>query len=109
MCNCANEVRQNLIKASGADNIIMPIELTSGRIFIEAEKITIKNGKTKRKIVPVTLAICPFCGKKYPEQSLEEGDGVHGTSFAVNVRKWRRGSDENFDSYISNGDIWTSA
>lgn len=67
--NLVDEVRHNLIRESGATNVIMPAELTSGHVYIEAEKCYIKNGKTKRKLVQVILARCPFCGVLY-----EDGD-----------------------------------
>jgi hypothetical protein len=67
-CNCVAEIRESLIKASEAEDVMMPITL-GGHVYIEVEKFYLdKKGKRKQKSVPVILSRCPFCGVLYPGQ-----------------------------------------
>lgn len=66
MCECVEKVRTNIMQLTGADNIILPIDLITGKVYLNAEQINIKNGKTKRSIINVFLDACPFCYEKYP-------------------------------------------
>lgn len=79
-CSCIEERRQKLIELCQADEIIMPIEILSGRIYIEFEKVYTVNGKQKRKQVPLLLGQCPFCGTPYDKPAgAEDGVGSNDT------------------------------
>ncbi|EGO63545.1 hypothetical protein [Acetonema longum] len=73
MCDCQNRVCTELKKAfPTARRVIMPVELLSNRIYIEATADVIgENGKLKDKKIKVMVSYCPFCGEKYPEKGEE--------------------------------------
>jgi hypothetical protein len=63
MCKCKAIILQRAKEAiPDATNILLPI--FSG-FYIELIKVTIKNRKTKRENVPMTVSYCPFCGEQY--------------------------------------------
>jgi hypothetical protein len=66
MCNCVDDIRQQVMQQyPEANNIIMPINYVTGGLYLAAEKVIIKNGKTKRSPVTIFLEKCPFCGEMY--------------------------------------------
>lgn len=71
MCNCVKEVRDRLKQAiPDASDIIMPIELLTGRVYLTATKVCEPKGqqrKERKTDVPLLLSKCPWCGEKYPE------------------------------------------
>lgn len=72
-CNYRETIREKLFKAiPDATEILLPIEVLSNKMYIEVTKIIVKNGKTKRLQVPITLSRCPFCGVECGEMEVVE-------------------------------------
>lgn len=49
------------------ENISPPVELFSGKIYLEFAADKPYKGKKKQVNVPVLLKGCPFCGEKYTD------------------------------------------
>jgi hypothetical protein len=49
------------------ENIISPIEMFSGRMYLSFTADKPCKGKMKQVDVPVLLSKCPFCGEKYED------------------------------------------
>ena len=62
MCNCMREMEQKLLDTMGCDEVDGPVELLSGRAYID---FTVRRNRKKVKKVSVMLSRCPFCGKEY--------------------------------------------
>lgn len=63
MCNCVNEMEKKMKKLVGAESVEAPVELLTGRVYLE---FTVKRaGKKKEKKMPLLLPRCPFCGEPY--------------------------------------------
>lgn len=63
MCDCIKEWQKDIKTACEVDEVIFPVEILSGRLFIPVK--TQKNGKCKEE--RLLLAKCPFCGQPYEE------------------------------------------
>lgn len=62
MCDCVRNIIVN-IEQKGYEEVDAPMELLSGRLYIEF--IGRKKGQKKVRKIPVVLPKCPFCGKNY--------------------------------------------
>lgn len=73
MCQCIKDVEGQL-KAifPEATTINLPVELISGRVYVEPAIYTVKKGKTKRETKALTVSFCPFCGQKYPDRGKDD-------------------------------------
>lgn len=60
MCNCINEVCQKLKEKTGYESIEPPVEVCSGRLYLNFTSMT-KDGKEVN--VPLLLSKCPWCGE----------------------------------------------
>jgi hypothetical protein len=49
------------------ENITPPLELLSGRMYLNFTADKPCKGKMKQVDVPVLLSKCPFCGEKYED------------------------------------------
>ncbi|MCB6570009.1 hypothetical protein LI142_10910 [Eubacterium limosum] len=61
MCDCIKEWQKDIKTACEVDEVIFPVEILSGRLFIPVK--TQKKGKCKEE--RLLLAKCPFCGQPY--------------------------------------------
>ena len=50
------------------ENISAPVELLSGRMYLNFTANRTVRGKRKQIDIPVLLSHCPFCGENYPEE-----------------------------------------
>ncbi len=69
-CNC--EQSKGLIDGikkamPELENIHAPVEMLSGRIYLNFTATRVVRGKNKEIDVPILLSHCPFCGVKYLE------------------------------------------
>ena len=68
MCDCIKQMREKLKQAMpDATDIIMPVELLSGRVYIKATKICKLQGKQRKQRkeqISILLSKCPWCGEK---------------------------------------------
>jgi hypothetical protein len=61
------------------ENIAPPVEMLSGRMYLNFTADRIVRGKKKQIDIPVLLSHCPFCGEKYEDEessSVEQEAGV---------------------------------
>lgn len=54
------------------ENISAPIELLSGRMYLNFTANRTVRGKQKQIDIPVLLSHCPFCGEKYEAAEVNE-------------------------------------
>ena len=62
MCNCIQEMISEITE-KGFENVEAPIELLSGRLYLEFTGN--KKGQKKKRTIPVLLSKCPICGEEY--------------------------------------------
>lgn len=70
MCNCVEQIKQQLIEAK----VNTTIDFININLFTEQPVLTYeyKKGKSRKKNHGhVVFTYCPFCGKKYEERKLE--------------------------------------
>lgn len=53
------------------ENISPPVELLSGRMYLNFTADKPFRGKMKQVEIPVLLSKCPFCGEKYEDKEAE--------------------------------------
>lgn len=60
-CECVKNAIKK-VEELGYSNVEAPIELLSGRLYLEFKGV--KSGQKKARPIPIMLSKCPFCGKK---------------------------------------------
>ena len=71
-CECIGQVIEGIQKNYPEyEDITAPIELLSGRVYLNFTADKPFRGKKKRVEVPVLLSKCPFCGEKYQDKEAE--------------------------------------
>lgn len=65
-CDCVKKIIDGIKKQYPEyEGITPPVELLSGRIYLNFTADKPYRGKKKQVDIPVLLSKCPFCGKKY--------------------------------------------
>lgn len=67
-CDCADQVNEQLKERGAA--LVRHIQFDFGRksASLSPPVITLqKTGKSRKRLMTLYAAHCPFCGKKYPE------------------------------------------
>lgn len=68
-CDCVAQVIEGIKESyPGYEDITPPIELLSGKIYLNFTAEIPYRGKKKQVDIPILLSKCPFCGKPYVKE-----------------------------------------
>lgn len=67
-CDCLEQIVDGITKQHPEyENITSPVELLSGRVYLNFTAYRTVRGKRKQVDIPVLLSKCPFCGAEYKD------------------------------------------
>ena len=98
-CERLKEVTVGIkINYPDCENITPPIELFSGRMYLNFTADRTVRGKKKQIDIPVLLSHCPFCGKKYESDASIKTNGVPimANEPSAKVKKTKNGTSIEF-------------
>lgn len=69
-CNCLTQIIDGIKKNYPEyEDVTAPVELLTGRIYLNFTADKPYRGKKKHVDIPVLLSKCPFCGEKYKDEN----------------------------------------